>query len=159
MVRLVRLLAVLFGMLFLAQAAHAEYIQSFHADIVVDKAGPLTVAETIEISIEHNQVRHGIYRDFPTTFRRDDGTVQRVGSMITLFFTEEMGRPVRRLDNVPASARARFGAFFRGMRDRGVMLPPSQYEAWFISAAHTDSDIDYTVGEAREALAEVAKLA
>lgn len=81
------------------------------------------------------------------------GTVQRVGSMITLFFTETMGAPVTRLEDVPTSAKARFGAFFRGMRARGQMLPPSQYEAWFISNAHTADDIDRTVEAAREVLA------
>ncbi len=81
------------------------------------------------------------------------GTVQRVGSMLTLFFTETMGAPVLRLDDIPPSAPPRFGAFFRGMRDRGVMLPPSQYEAWFISLAHTDADIDATVAAARATLA------
>jgi glutamate-1-semialdehyde 2,1-aminomutase len=81
------------------------------------------------------------------------GTVQRVGSMITLFFTEAMGAPIRRLEDVPGLARARFGAFFRGMRERGQMLPPSQYEAWFISNAHTLEDIATTIAAAREALA------
>jgi glutamate-1-semialdehyde 2,1-aminomutase len=80
------------------------------------------------------------------------GTVQRVGSMITLFFTETMGAPVRRLEDVPGSARARFGAFFREMRSRGQMLPPSQYEAWFISSSHSLKDISETVGAARESL-------
>jgi glutamate-1-semialdehyde 2,1-aminomutase len=80
------------------------------------------------------------------------GTVQRVGSMITLFFTETRGAPIKQLKDLPASARARFGAFFRGMRDRGQMLPPSQYEAWFISNAHTQADIDQTVATAREVL-------
>jgi glutamate-1-semialdehyde 2,1-aminomutase len=84
------------------------------------------------------------------------GTVQRVGSMITLFFTEEMGRPVTRMEDVPGSAKARFGAFFRAMRDRGHMLPPSQYEAWFISLAHTFEDIDTTIAAAREVLASGA---
>ncbi|MBL8786580.1 MAG: glutamate-1-semialdehyde 2,1-aminomutase [Deltaproteobacteria bacterium] len=83
------------------------------------------------------------------------GTVQRVGSMITLFFTERMGAPVHRLSDVPASARERFGAFFRGMRERGHMLPPSQYEAWFISAAHTADDIGATVIAARQTLSEL----
>ena len=84
------------------------------------------------------------------------GTVQRVGSMITLFFTEVAGAPVKRLDDVPASAKARFGAFFREMRDRGHLLPPSQYEAWFISTAHTEADIDTTIAAAREVLASGA---
>ena len=83
------------------------------------------------------------------------GTVQRVGSMITLFFTETMGAPVRRLEHVPPLAKERFGAFFRGMRERGQMLPPSQYEAWFISNAHSDDDIAATVVAARQVLAEL----
>ena len=83
------------------------------------------------------------------------GTVQRVGSMITLFFTEQMGAKIARLDDVPATAKARFGAFFRGMRDRGQMLPPSQYEAWFISHAHTADDVGSTVVAARQTLSEL----
>jgi len=78
------------------------------------------------------------------------GTVQRVGSMITLFFTEG---PVRRLDDVTPEAAERFSRFFREMRDRGVMLPPSQYEAWFVSAAHDSAAIDAAIDAAREALA------
>jgi glutamate-1-semialdehyde 2,1-aminomutase len=80
------------------------------------------------------------------------GTVQRVGSMITLFFTDTMGQPVTRLEDVPATAKARFGAFFRGMRARGVLLPPSQYEAWFISASHSEEDIELTIAAAQGAL-------
>jgi glutamate-1-semialdehyde 2,1-aminomutase len=80
-----------------------------------------------------------------------EGTVQRVGSMLTLFFAPG---PVRRLDDVPATAPARFGAFWRGMRARGVVLPPSQYEAWFISLAHDEALCDRTVEAARGALAE-----
>ncbi len=83
------------------------------------------------------------------------GTVQRVGSMITLFFTEQTGRRIKQLDDVPASAKARFGAFFRGMRERGFLLPPSQYEAWFISAAHSDDDIGATIIAARQALGDL----
>ncbi len=77
------------------------------------------------------------------------GAVQRVGSMITLFFTEG---PVRRVDDVTDAAVARFGTFFREMRAQGVLLPPSQYEAWFISAAHDEALIDATIERAAEAL-------
>jgi glutamate-1-semialdehyde 2,1-aminomutase len=77
------------------------------------------------------------------------GCVQRVGSMITLFFTPG---PVRALDDIPASAVEQFGVFWRAMREGGVYLPPSQYEAWFISAAHDESIIDKTVAVARRSL-------
>jgi glutamate-1-semialdehyde 2,1-aminomutase len=81
-----------------------------------------------------------------------DATVQRVGSMLTLFFT---AGPVRRLEDVTPAATATFGRFWRGMRERGVMLPPSQYEAWFISAAHSLALIDETVAIAGEVLASL----
>jgi glutamate-1-semialdehyde 2,1-aminomutase len=80
------------------------------------------------------------------------GVVQRVGSMLTLFFTEG---PVTRLSDVSKAAVARFGAFWRAIRDRGVLLPPSQYEAWFVSLAHQDNDIDRTIEAARESLAAI----
>ena len=78
--------------------------------------------------------------------------VQRVGSMLTLFFTEG---PVRSLDDIPSGAPERFGIFWRSMRDGGVMLPPSQYEAWFVSAAHTEALIDQSLVAARAALEAV----
>jgi glutamate-1-semialdehyde 2,1-aminomutase len=48
--------------------------------------------------------------------------------------------------------------FFRGMLARGVYPPPSQFEAWFISAAHTARDLDKTIAAAREAMKEVRSL-
>ena len=50
------------------------------------------------------------------------------------------------------SDTARFGAFFRKMRDKGVFLPPSQFEAMFVSLAHTDEDVDQVVAAARDSL-------
>ncbi len=84
------------------------------------------------------------------TAREVRGVVQRVGSMITLFFTDG---PVRRVEDVTTEATERFAAFFRGMRERGVMLPPSQYEAWFLCLAHSEEDIDRVVAAAEETLA------
>ena len=49
-----------------------------------------------------------------------------------------------------------YAKFFRAMLDRGVMLPPSQYEAWFLSTAHTEGDIDQTVDAAKEGFKAVA---
>jgi len=67
--------------------------------------------------------------------------VNRVGSMITFFFTDA---PVTDYESARRSDRVRFGAFFRAMLDRGVYLPPSQFEAAFVSAAHADEDIERT---------------
>ena len=53
---------------------------------------------------------------------------------------------------------ARYGAFFRGMLARGVYPPPSQFEAWFLSGAHTKRDVDKTIKAAREAMKDVAGL-
>jgi len=83
---------------------------------------------------------------------RDAGVpacVNRVGSMLTLFFT---AGPVTDYATAKTSDTARFGAFFRGMRERGVFLPPSQYEAMFVSLAHTDEDIDTIIAAARASL-------
>ena len=75
------------------------------------------------------------------------GCVQRVGGMVTLFLHEG---PVRNFDDAAASDTERYAAFFRHMLERGVYLPPSQYESWFVSLAHGDEEIDRTVGAARE---------
>jgi len=77
--------------------------------------------------------------------------VNRVGSMLTLFFCQG---PVTDYATAKASDTARFGKFFQRLRDRGVFLPPSQFEAMFVSLAHTDEDIDQIVTEARVALAD-----
>ena len=48
-----------------------------------------------------------------------------------------------------------YAAFFHAMLDRGVYLPPSGYEAWFLSAAHSTKDVDRTIAAARAAIKEV----
>jgi glutamate-1-semialdehyde 2,1-aminomutase len=75
--------------------------------------------------------------------------VNRIGSMVTLFFT---AGPVTDYASAKTSDTARFGAFFRKMRDKGVFLPPSQFEAMFVSLAHTDEDVDQVIAAARESL-------
>jgi len=67
----------------------------------------------------------------------------RVGSLLTLFFRD---RPPRDFAEAKGSDTAAFATFFRAMRAAGVLLPPSQYEAWFLSAAHDDAVIDETIG-------------
>jgi glutamate-1-semialdehyde 2,1-aminomutase len=75
--------------------------------------------------------------------------VQRIGSMITLFFTKG---PVRSWDDAKACDTKRFGRFHGELLSRGVYWPPAQYEAAFISGAHTESDIDATIAAAEAAL-------
>jgi glutamate-1-semialdehyde 2,1-aminomutase len=79
--------------------------------------------------------------------------VQRVGSMWTFFFN---ARPVRDYDDARRSDTDRFARFFWALLDRGVYLPCSQFEAAFLSAAHTEQHVADTVAAARQALAEIA---
>lgn len=75
--------------------------------------------------------------------------VNRVTSMLTLFFTD---REVADFDSAKTSDLNRFNAFFHAMLNQGIYLPPSQFEVAFISAAHTESDIDHTIKAATRAL-------
>ena len=78
--------------------------------------------------------------------------VNAVGSVLTPFFTDQ---PVRDYPSAIRSDTAAYGKFFRGMLARGVYPPPSQFEAWFLSAAHTAKDVDKTITAAREAMREI----
>jgi glutamate-1-semialdehyde 2,1-aminomutase len=75
--------------------------------------------------------------------------LNRVGSMFTLFFTD---RDVIDFESAKASDTQRFNRFFHSMLDQGIYLPPSQFEAAFLSAAHTEPDIERTVDAAVKAL-------
>jgi len=79
--------------------------------------------------------------------------VQRIGSLLTLFFTN---RPVHSEDDAMTCDRERFAAFHRAMLARGVMLPPSQFECCFLSLAHDEAAIDEIVAAAAASLQEVA---
>jgi glutamate-1-semialdehyde 2,1-aminomutase len=70
-------------------------------------------------------------------------TVNRVGSMFTIFFTDQ---PVTDWESAKKSDTARFADFHRAMLEGGVYLPPSQFEAAFVSAAHSEEDIRTTAG-------------
>jgi len=78
------------------------------------------------------------------------GQVNIAGSLLTLFFCEQ---PIKNYADAKKSDTVKFGKFFQAMLERGIFLPPSQYEALFVSAAHTEADIDYTITAARESLA------
>ena len=78
--------------------------------------------------------------------------INRAGSMFTLFFTRE---PV---DNYESAARTdgeRFARFFHLMLDRGVYLPPSRFESWFVSLAHDDDALAATIDAARSAFRQL----
>ncbi len=80
------------------------------------------------------------------------GRVQRVGSMITLFFTDAPNQPVKSFGDATATSTERFTQFHRGLLAHGVYWPPSKYEAAFLSAAHTDEDVDRAIEAAQRAL-------
>jgi glutamate-1-semialdehyde 2,1-aminomutase len=81
--------------------------------------------------------------------------VNRVGSMLTVFFSE---KPVFDAASARACSTRRFGAFFHALLENGVYFPPSQFEAAFLSTAHTPDDVDATLRAARVAFAAAAKV-
>jgi glutamate-1-semialdehyde 2,1-aminomutase len=80
--------------------------------------------------------------------------VNAFGSLLTPFFT---GGQVRDYQSALAADTDAYGRFFRAMLARGVYPPPSQFEAWFLSGAHTRKDIARTITAAHGAMKEVAK--
>jgi hypothetical protein len=95
-------------------------------------------ADVLESAVRAVAARH----DVPLT-------AEHAGTMWGFFFRTE---PVRSFADAKASDVPLFNRFFHGMLDRGVFLAPSQFEAGFTSTAHTDADVDETIGRAREAL-------
>ena len=79
--------------------------------------------------------------------------VQSLPGLLTVFFSE---RPVRHYAGAAAADTDAYGAWCRGLLARGVYPPPSQFEAWFPSLAHTPDDVQSTVNAAAEAFAEIA---
>lgn len=96
----------------------------------------------LQAGIEEAGRRHGI-----------PCRVERKGSMLGLFFTD---RPIHRLEDVNATDRPRFARVFHKLLDRGVHLPPSPYEAMFLSTAHGDAEIAATLEAFDAAFAEEA---
>jgi glutamate-1-semialdehyde 2,1-aminomutase len=81
------------------------------------------------------------------------GQVNSTGSLSTLFFSDE---PVRDYAGAKHSDTKRYARFFREMLDRGIFLAPSQFEAAFVSTAHTSQDIERTIAAAADALKAMA---
>jgi glutamate-1-semialdehyde 2,1-aminomutase len=80
------------------------------------------------------------------------GQVNACGSLLTLFFTDA---PVRNYGDAKKSDIARFAAFHRAMLGKGILLPPSQFEAWFVSSAHSPQDIEATLAAVTSSLHEI----
>lgn len=81
-------------------------------------------------------------------------TINQVGSLLTVFFTD---RPVHTYADAQTSSVDQYRIFFQALLAEGIHLPPSQFECWFISTAHTDADIEKTIKAAEKAFAAVAK--
>jgi glutamate-1-semialdehyde 2,1-aminomutase len=113
---------------------------------------PLAVSAGLAM-LRHIKAHPEIYTQLESRAARLTGsapsgvTVNRVGSMFTFFFTDQ---PVTDYESAKRSDTARFGRFFRLMLERGIYLAPSQFEAAFLSAAHSDADIDKTLEAAGE---------
>ena len=73
------------------------------------------------------------------------------GSLLTPFFTDQ---PVRDYESALTADTEAYARFFRGMLARGIYIPPSQFEAWFLSGAHTAGHVETTLKAARAVLKE-----
>lgn len=82
-------------------------------------------------------------------------TINRVGSMLGVFFVRQSGLPVTDYTTATACDTEAFAIFFNAMLQQGIYLPPSQFEAWFVSLSHDQAAIDKTVQAARQALIAV----
>lgn len=85
-------------------------------------------------------------------------TVNRVGSMLTPFFVREPGQPVSNHQQATACDTQRYAAFFHAMLEGGVYLPPSQFEAWFVSLAHDEQAVEQTLTVVKDAFAAIKAL-
>jgi glutamate-1-semialdehyde 2,1-aminomutase len=78
-------------------------------------------------------------------------SLNRVGSMLTPFFTQKDGDEVTNFTEVTSGNANAFKPFFHAMLNNGVHVPPSQYEAWFVSLAHADKHIEQTIAAVESA--------
>ncbi len=78
--------------------------------------------------------------------------INRIGSMISVHFSKT---PVKNFEDAAAADNTFFNKFFHAMLKRGIYLPPSAFESWFLSNALTKEDIDETIYAAKESLEEI----
>jgi len=84
------------------------------------------------------------------------GVPLKINRIVGAFSTHFCAHPVTNYEEAQGSDGERFGRFFRLMLERGVYLAPSKYEAWFLTTAHTDADVDATLAAAEESFREMA---
>lgn len=141
------------GMPLAAYGGAGEIMESLAPDGAVYQAGTLSgnpVAVTAGIrTLEELKAHPEIYSridqnagKLADAFRRKGLQVNRAGSLLSAFFTE---RPVTDYASALASDKKKFADYFSKMLRAGIYVAPSQFEAMFVSAAHTDEDIDKTV--------------
>ncbi len=119
--------------------------------------GMVAGAETITILREENpyanlEIKMKRLADGVSEILREKGiphTINRIGSMMTVFFTD---KKVRNFEDAKTSDTELFGRFFRNLLNKGVLIPPSQFEAWFVSTAHTDEEIEEALGRIKSAV-------
>jgi glutamate-1-semialdehyde 2,1-aminomutase len=87
---------------------------------------------------------------------RRAGVPLTINRICSAFSTHFCAHPVTNYEEAQASDSAQFAAFFRAMLDRGICLAPSKYEAWFLTLAHSETDIEHTLKAAESAFQEVA---
>ncbi len=119
--------------------------------------GMVAGAETITILKEENpytdlEIKMKRLAEGVSDILKEKGiphTINRIGSMMTVFFTD---KKVRNFEDAKTADTELFGKFFRNLLNKGVLIPPSQFEAWFISTAHTDEDIEEALGRIKSAV-------
>lgn len=131
----------------LAMAAGLATLDTLKADHFAAYAQLEASAHRLEVGLAKASADAGV----PTY-------ITRVGSMVCPFFVPVPDKRVVNYDDATACRTDRFAVFFRTMLDEGVVLPPAQYEAWFVGTAHDDQAIDQTLAAAKKAFAKAAEL-
>jgi glutamate-1-semialdehyde 2,1-aminomutase len=127
---------------------------TFSANPAVMAAGTATLQQLTPAAYQRlEQVARHLENGLLTAIRRAEApaSVVRFGSMLSLFFRPAPPRDYAEAREADTTAFARF---HRAMRQRGILIPPSQFETWFVSLAHNEPEIDATVRAAAEALRE-----
>ena len=152
-----------------AYGGRREVMENIAPQGPVYQAGTLSgnpIAMAAGIATLKQVMQEGFYENLEkTTCKLADGfaaaaqkaaipaKVDHVGSMLGMFFTDQ---EVNNFDDAKQCDLERFAAFYNGMRKNGIYIAPSQFEALFVSAAHSEADIDQTIGAAETVLKDLS---